>query len=49
MKKIERKYFSFINKNNFDTTITKINNNYDGIFPNIQKNGDWEYKKIFNK
>ena len=45
-EKDREKYFSFINKNNFDTTITKINNDYDGIFPNIQKNGDWNTKKF---
>lgn len=44
------KYFSFINKYNFATTLNKINGNYDGIFPNIIKNGDWDSNNfVINK
>jgi hypothetical protein len=41
------KYFSFVNDKNIETTIEKLNENYDGIFPNLVDNGDWNTKKWY--
>tara|TARA_B100001093_G_scaffold519417_1_gene608365 strand:+ start:7078 stop:8931 length:1854 start_codon:yes stop_codon:yes gene_type:complete len=41
------KYFNFIKDSNIEECIKKINENYDGIFPAIKKEGDWNTKKFW--
>jgi hypothetical protein len=40
-------YFSFINDTNIKETLSKIDENVDGIFPNLVINGDWNTKKWY--
>lgn len=42
-----KKYFSLINDKNIEQTMIKIHDNYDGIFPNLILNGDWNTKKWY--
>lgn len=41
------KYFTFINDNNLKETLIKMNENCDGIFPNLLIDGDWNTKEWF--
>jgi len=42
-----QKYFSLINDRNIEQTMIKIHENYDGIFPNLIINGDWNTNKWY--
>lgn len=42
-----KKYFSFINDINIETTLIKMYEKYDGIFPNLVIYGDWDTKKWY--
>lgn len=37
-----KKFFSFINSKNIEKTLLKMGDEYDGIFPNLEINGDWK-------
>lgn len=42
-----KKYFSFISDKHFKESLQKMSEDYDGIFPNLILNGDWNAKKWF--
>ena len=42
-----KKYFSFINDINIESALIKMYENFDGIFPNLLIEGDWQTKKWY--